>query len=433
MVERAARAGASVRPLPDSETEFLRALRASALAGVDLRADHEPLGMTQLELEQQTSMSRPSIINLVRHFRPALVDRRAEGARSGRIALDADAGIVIGVHVGHAELRVAASDLYGRIHATSAPERYEQRAGGAIEDADTTLDWMAGAIERLVNELGRSPEQVVGIGIGLAGPVDRERGVLRTALFRAAPEGESDWELVGVRDDLRRRLGWETVPLLIDNDANLSALAEYTWGAARSRQERDYRNLIYLEWSHGLGAGLVIGGELYRGAGVAGEIGHAVISTDGPTCQHCGNNGCLEAFAAWPALSREIPSAADLVLALRLARTGDATARAAFADAADHVARAIGPLISVLNPDLVLIGGTVGQEGYDLVRPSLMRALKRYTMRPALQDVEIAAATLPAPTAIQGTFALVLRAPKDDPDPLLAYLKGKAHRARDAA
>lgn len=78
-------------------------------------------------------------------------------------------------------------------------------------------------------------------------------------------------------------------------------------------------------------------------------------------------------------------------------------------------------MISVLSPDLVLIGGTVGQEGYDVVRPPLLKAFRRYTMGPALQDVEVSAATLAAST-IQGMIALVLRAPKDNPDLLLGYL-----------
>ena len=119
----------------------------------------------------------------------------------------------------------------------------------------------------------------------------------------------------------------------------------------------------------------------YRGAGVAGEIGHTVIQSDGPRCASCGNCGCLEVLTRWPALARDIPTAHDPASAIRLAQAGDPAARQAFEAAADHVARALGPLISVLNPDMVLIGGTVGQRGFQVVRTPLLRALKRYTSR----------------------------------------------------
>ncbi len=433
MATTSARKEPQFRPLPESEAEFLRVLRASALAGVDLRAGDALPGLTQANLEQQMAMSRPSILNLVKHFRPVLLDSRSEGERSGTVALDPDAGIAVGVAIGHADVEVAASDLYGRIPPSKTPEGYERRAVGDGEDADATVDWVAGAIERRVAELRRSRDDVVGVGVSIAAPVDRDRGVVRAPLFRAAVGESSDWDLWGVRDHLRRRLGWEQIPFLVDNDANLSALAEYTWGAARAREDREYRNIVYLDWSDGIGAGLILGGDLYRGVGVAGEIGHAVIAGEGSECPNCGNRGCLESFAAWPAVSHELRGVDDVASALELARAGDPVARRAFDAAAEHVARALGPLITVLNPDLVLVGGTVGREGYDVVRPSLLRALKRSTMRPALQDVEVSAATLPGSTAIRGTIALVLRAPKEGPDPLLAYLQRRVRRARNCA
>lgn len=418
------------QPLPENEAEFLRVLRASALAGVDLRTGEAPEGLSQAELERHTGMSRPSVVNLVKHFRPVLIDERGGAARATRIALDPLAGVAVGVDIGYAHLHVAASDLCGRISVPADPARYERRTVDEIDDADAALEWVARAIEQRLAELGRSADDVVGVGVAIAGPVDRDRGILRTPLFRAVPESPPDWQLFGVRDHLRRRLGWENVPFLIDNDSNLRALAEYTWGAARPREDRRYENVIYLDWSHGIGAGLILGGELYFGAGVAGEIGHAVIDADGPECPRCGNRGCLEALAAWPALRRQIRDAPSVDAALQLARDGDGAAQRAFAAAAERVAQVLGPLISILNPDLVLIGGTIGQAGYDVVRPPLLRELSRRTMRPALQDVEFTAATLAA-SSIQGTIALVLRAPRDSLDPLLGYLQRAIRRRRN--
>jgi predicted NBD/HSP70 family sugar kinase len=426
------RGAAQVTPLPENEADFLRILRAHAFSSLDLRSGASAAGLTQLELEQQTAMSRPSILNLVKHLHPVLAELPGEGARGGRIALDPGAGVALGVDIGHAHVAVGAGDLYGRPSPPADPTAYERAGAAGIQDADATLDWVAAAVGRRLAELGREPSDVVGVGIAIAGPVDRARGVVRAALFPADPASTSDWELLGVREQLRRRLGWDDVPFLIDNDANLSALAEHAWGAARSRDGRQYRNVVYVEWSDGIGAGLILGGGLYRGAGAAGELGHAVVQDDGPVCRGCGATGCLESLAAWDALSREIPEAGDLEAALRLARSGDATARAVFERAADRLARGLGPLINVLNPDLVLIGGMVGRNGYEVIRPALLRGLKRHTMRPALQDVEVAGATLPGRAALQGALGLVLRTPEGDPDALIPYLQAKAGRARSA-
>jgi predicted NBD/HSP70 family sugar kinase len=285
-------------------------------------------------------------------------------------------------------------------------------------------------MEQVLAQLGRVPDDVAGVGICMAGPVDRARGVLDSAaaVGDLAARGDSDWHLLSPRDHLRSRLGWSHVPFLLDNDANAGALGEHLWGAAR-----DARNAIRVEWSRGVGAGLILGGTLYRGAGVAGELGHTVVVEDGPLCPRCGNLGCLDVVAGSAALVERIPDAGDLDAALALARAGDPAAVAVFTEAAEHTAKALGAMVSVLNPNLLVIGGIVGGDGYDVVRPPLLQALKRYTMRPALRDVEIARTTLADWAELRGALALVLRTPGDDEDALLGYLQRRAAGARLAA
>jgi predicted NBD/HSP70 family sugar kinase len=428
----------AVTPLPGSEAEFLRVLRDEAFASVDLAvgggAGGAGGGLTQGELEQRVGLSRPSVVNLTKHVRPVLRDLPGEGTRATRVGLDPEAGVVFGVNIGHSAVQVAAADLFGRIFESTRPAEVHERRD-AVGDADTVLDWIVATMEGCLAALGRSPEDVAGVGVCMAGPVDRERGILRpaAAVGDAAGGGESDWHLLSPREGLRRRLGWRGVPFLFDNDANACALGEHLWGAARAAPDgAPYRNVIRVEWSRGVGAGLILGGELYRGAGVAGELGHTVVVEGGPGCPRCGNAGCLDVIAGSDALVSRVAGAPSLEAAIALARGGDEAACAVFVEAAERTAQALGAMVSVLNPNLVVVGGTVGHAAYDLIRPPLLQALKRYTMRPALRDVEIARTTLPDWEELRGALALVLRAPAGDEDALLSYLARRAGAIRVA-
>lgn len=426
--------GSSVVPLPDSEIELLTALRDQALSSTELDGAGSDPGLTQAELEQRTGMSRPSVTNLIRHFAGVLQDQPRDGARGGRIAIDPRAGSVIGVDIGQAHVTVAVADLFGRIYRADRPESFELLGAAEVEDADATLDWVVSAIGQRLAELEIQSSDVAGVGISIAGPVDPDLGVLRQGVALGASSNvRSDWELFDARDHLRRRLGWDQVPFLIDNDANVAALAEYVWGAAAQSpaDDRTYRDVIYVEWSEGIGAGLLLGGEVFRGSGVAGEMGHVIVQNDGVECP-CGLRGCLNAVGGWRTLGAEIEGVDDIRDALDRAHAGEPAAQRAFKTAAGHLATALGPLISVLNPQMVVIGGAVGRGGYDLVRSELLQGLKRSTMRPALRDAKIVGAKLGGRTSLQGAVALVLRPPRSEADALVGFLQRKASQVRNA-
>lgn len=419
-----------VTPLPESGAEFLRVVRDRALSTVDVAAGQPPRGLSPAELEQRTGMSRPSVANLVRHFRPVLATQQDGASRGGRIGIDPDAGAVVGVDIGHAHVTVAVSDLAGRIHEPADPARYVRRGAAEVEDADGTLDWVTEAILHRLDELRIEPDRIAGVGIGLAGPVSPAEGLLRQGVaLGASGNVRSDWELFDARDHLRRRLDWEQVPFVLDNDANLAALAEHLWGAARDSGTGD---VLHVEWSEGIGAGLILGGELFRGMGVAGELGHVIVDPEGVECP-CGLRGCLNAVAGWRTLHAAAPEADDLEDVLARARAGEPAAVAALREAAHHVGSALGPLVSVLNPGMVIIGGIVGSRGYDLVRAPLLQRLKSVTMRPALRDAQIVGAELEGRASLRGALALVLRPPRGDADTLLEFLERRASAARDAA
>ncbi len=416
-----------------SEGEFVRALRDHGLGSGGLPPGAAVPGLTLAEIEERSGLSRPSVSGLIRRFGPVLDAQGvagqpapAKGAR--RWALDPTVGDVIAVEIGQEHARVAVSDLYGRIKGHRPLDS---------ATADETLDQAAEEIRDLVAD--RSAGDIVGVGVSLAAPVERNKGVRSGALSGGLLEAIwTDWELLRVQEHLRARLGWDEVPVVLDNDANLSALGEYVWGAGRPRRLADrppYQNIVYVEWSVGIGAGLILGGELYRGDGVAGEIGHTVVREgDGaPECRYCGNHGCLETVAGWEAILRGLPEYAgradlkqsDLREAFARADAGGPVAQA-FAEATRDVGRVLGPLIHVLNPELVIIGGDVGRWGFEVVRNPLMHHLRRYTMRPALADVTIVPARLGVLSALQGAVALVLRPSFGEPRALLAFLQRKA-------
>lgn len=420
---------------PPSEREFIRALRDRGLASYDPSV-RGVCGLTLAEIEEQSGLSRPSVTGLIRRFGRILEGQDLEGLKvdrpddARRWTIDPSVGIVIAIEIAEDHARVARSDLYGRI---------ESACPLGSESPDETLEAAVRQIKELLK--GRSAEDVVGVGVSLATPVERDKGVRPAALFSAGqPKPRwADWELIKVREQLRARLGWECVPVLLDNNANLNALAEYVWGAGRAPVLADrspYSNIVYVEWSKGIGAGLILGGKLYRGEGVAGEMGHTVVrdfkeASDEPPCPRCGHAGCLEEVAGWDAILRRLPQFADkprltrddLRGALLLAsEPGDAADK--FARAARDVGRVLGPTIHFLNPELVIIGGDIGREGYGVVRTSLLRSLRDYTMRPALADVAVVPTKLGADTALQGAIALVLRHARGEP--LLTFLQRKS-------
>jgi predicted NBD/HSP70 family sugar kinase len=196
------------------------------------------------------------------------------------------------------------------------------------------------------------------------------------------------------------------MPVSVDNDANLGALSEWKWGAGTAA-----RDLVYLKASTGVGAGLVIDGRLYRGAGrTAGEIGHTVLDPGGPVCR-CGNRGCLEMFAGsaaiLAALRQTHPDVDDLAAAVQRAKEGDPGCRRVITDAGRAIGTALATMCNIVNPALVIVGGTLGEAGELLLEP-MRAAVRRGAVRSAAQDVAIVSASLGHDAELMGAVALAL-------------------------
>ncbi len=214
-------------------------------------------------------------------------------------------------------------------------------------------------------------ESPMGAGVGVPGPVDFDRGV------SVSPPLMPGWDGYPVRDAVSLGLG---CPVVLDNDVNVMAIGELHSGVAKNN-----RDFLFVKLGTGIGCGIVVGGELYRGVdGCAGDIGHIRIDDSGPICA-CGNAGCLEAYAGGAALAREANAAArsgrSAVLATLLAEKGELTAEdvgiavtrgdpaaaALLRDSGQHVGNVLAGLVSFFNPGLIVIGGRVTGLGHGLL------------------------------------------------------------------
>jgi predicted NBD/HSP70 family sugar kinase len=233
--------------------------------------------------------------------------------------------------------------------------------------------------------------------MGLPGPIEQLGG---TVVSSAILPG---WIGMTAATEMRRRLD---IPVMVDNDANLGALAEAAFGAGR-----DAGDLIYLKVSSGIGAGLILNGRLYRGsAGLAGELGHVLVDPDGIVCR-CGNRGCLETIAATGALvdllRRSHGEDLTVEAMLEAARDGDLGCRRVIHDAGRALGQVVATLLNVLNPELLVVGGDLAGAG-DLLLDGMRESVSRAALPEAARRAEVVAGVLGDRAQVLGALALVV-------------------------
>jgi predicted NBD/HSP70 family sugar kinase len=357
--------------------------------------------ISRAEIARRTGLSRSTVSSLVADLQAdGLVVERGEpgeahGTQGGRppilLSFDSSAGAAVGIDFGHSHLRVAVSDLSSRILAERAVPLDTDHA------AEEGLDAAADLIVELLGEAGIDESQVIGAGMGLPGPILQEDGIVGSSAILPG------WVGVPAVAEMRRRL---EVPILVDNDANLGALAEAAFGAGQGATD-----LIYLKVASGIGAGLLLNGRLYRGTGgLAGELGHFLVDPSGLVCR-CGNRGCLETLAATGALVELLrrSQGEDMTVQrmLDLAREGDIGCRRVIADAGRAIGRAVSMLINVLNPELVVVGGDLAAAG-DLLLDGVRESIARAALPSAAEAAGVVTGVLEDRAQVLGAIALVI-------------------------
>lgn len=386
---------------PDGSLRWLRDHNRARVLGV-LRLHGK---ISQAEIARATGLSRTTISTLVAELKQSgLVtdgDDKAPNARGGRpsvqLVFRSPALFVAGIDFGHSHVAVALADLG---HNVLGERRCDLDVNRHAVEA---LDMATRMFEELVAEVGADRGNVVAAGIGIPGPVDRARGMAGSATILPG------WVGLRIAEEMRQRLG---VPVEIENDANLGALAELTWGAGR-----DCRSFAYIKAATGIGAGIVINGQLLRGAtGTAGEIGHTTLDEAGALC-YCGNRGCLETVASGPAIVQLVGRVAGetltLVRVVDLAAAGDVRCRRAISDAGREIGVAVAGLCNLINPERVIIGGVLSRTGDVLLQP-LRESVRRHAVQAAAERVDVRAAVFDERAELLGSLALALQSSTEE-------------------
>ena len=355
-----------------------------------------PGGISRVELSRRMDLSRAAVTTIVNDLLATSVIREAErlNVRSGRppvvLEINPALGYVVGIDLGATHMGVLVSDLSARIL-----EEVEV-ALDIQQGPDVCLDEADRQVRTLLARAGLDLRNILAIGIGVPGPIVSDAGMV------ISPPIMPGWDRFPIRDTLEKRWG---CPVSVNNDAELGTLGEWASGVGRGE-----RNLAYIKVGTGIGAGLLLDGQIYRGVtGSAGEIGHLTIDENGPICS-CGNQGCLEAIAGGRAIAQQAQDAVrngkrtqlsnvdpvekitarDVATA---ARKGDLIAQQILAQAGSHIGIAIAGLVNLFNPGLVIIGGGVAQTGDILLEP-MRQAVQRRSLPAATRVVRITTSML---------------------------------------
>ena len=352
--------------------------------------------MTQAEIARATGLSAATVSNIVRELSSsgvvAVRPTSSGGRRARAVSLSRAAGLVVGIDFGHSHVRVAIGDL---AHEVITEETVfidvDSSAADGLDEAERLV---RGALRRV----GAEPDDLIGIGLGVPGPIESSGAVGSVTILPG-------WAGVNPREELARRFGR---PVYVDNDANLGALGEVTWGAARGMTEA-----AYIKLATGVGAGILVGGRVYRGvSGTAGEIGHITLDETGRMCR-CGNRGCLETYAGARYLIELLkPTYGDgeeltVGRVVEVALAGDVAFRRVIADAGRHVGLGVANVCNMLNPQMVVVGGELAGVGDVLLDP-IREVVRRCTLPSAADRLSVVAGVLGDRAQVLGALALVI-------------------------
>lgn len=376
--------------------------------------------ISRAEISKLTGLNPATVSsNTANLMEIGLVRETGIGASSGGrkpllIEINPDSYFVIGVDMGTTDVATGIASLEGRIlHKVTLPF-------GDCTEPEQILDIIAQSIRQVLAASGLTAEQLLGIGMGIHGLVDPDKGI---SLFAPAFQ----WEDIPVADYFVEQFG---LPVSIDNDARAMALGEKWFG-----QATQVSNLVFLNIGTGIGSGIYVNGELIRGAHFgAGEIGHIRIATHQEVPCFCGKSDCLSTAASGPAIERIAQTAAARGEAAQLlelaggeisAITGEVIHQAALAgdafsiglldSAGRHIGDALSMMINLLNPEMVLVGGGVANGG-EFIFNGMREEIAGRAMQHNIEHIHIGPAGLGDDCGMIGAATLILRSVFSNPN-----------------
>ncbi|MPZ85447.1 MAG: ROK family protein [Actinophytocola sp.] len=312
---------------------------------------------TRAELAAETGLARSTIAERIERLLASGLLRPTDkaGSTGGRpptmFSFNPTARVVLAADIGATHARVALTDLTGDVLAED-----ETKVDLAV-GPEAVLGYVADTCQGLLARTGRSPGDLLGIGVGLPGPVEHSTG--RPVIPPIMP----GWDGFDVKGHLRDHLGVQT---LVDNDVNLMALGEH------KTHWPDSPNMIFVKVATGIGSGLISDGRLHRGSrGSAGDMGHVQVPHGADVPCRCGNLGCLEAVASGAAIAARLTAAgipaSTSSEVVALARTGSVDAVQQIRQAGRDIGEVLATAVSLFNPSVIVVGGSLSQAGEHLI------------------------------------------------------------------
>ncbi|WP_205315618.1 ROK family transcriptional regulator [Nonomuraea lactucae] len=374
-------------------------------------------GISRREVAQQTGLTPQTVSGIVRRLLEEGIvreDGASKGAGGGRppttLRINPDAGCAVGLHFDPAELTCVVVDLLGR---PLLSKRHAIRPGAVPSDVVTA---MADLVGDVLAEVDVPRSRVLGLGLACPGPIDQDLGLV------LAPPQLAHWTRVPLTQMLSDAVG---LSVTMDNDATAAAVGERWSGAGRG-----VANFAYFFFGTGIGGGLVLNHQVYRGGSLnAGEFGHTGVLPGGPAC-YCGNRGCLESLVSPSAIVAEThrrladqrggsvlwepfsgdPATVDHAAIRMAAAAGDQLAGAVIDEAARHVASVAVNVVNITDVDLVVLGGRGIRHVEERYVDAVVSAVATRPLSRTVRVVDVALSPLGADAAVVGAAALVLHA-----------------------
>lgn len=316
-------------------------------------------------------------------------------------------GWIAGIDLGGTKILTGISDTHGNL---AAEIKIETRAK---EGGDAVVQRMAGSVRQLLHQFGAGDNQLLGIVVGAPGPLSPATGVIHQA-------PNLGWKEFPLREKMADHF---TVPIHVDNDANVAALGEYQYG-----YHGRFQDMLYITVGTGVGGGIIIGGRIYYGAsGGAGEFGHMIIMPEGGPLCGCGSRGCLETLASGTAIARnarELASQGKGKSLLKIAgdvesitaetvgmaaRNGDTEALAIINQAGYYLGIGLASLVNIFNPAAIVVGGGVTAGLSELLLAPAREEMKKRVLCTPGEDVQVLPALLGNRAGLMGCLALAQR------------------------
>lgn len=368
---------------PTGDLALIKKMNTSIVLEAVLK--YAPLSRAQIS--ELTGLNKATVSSLVQDLIDShLVLEIGPGESSGgrkpvMLLFNGTAGYAVGIDLGVNYIRGLVCDLDGNVAAEL------QRGLTQRHDPGLAIEQLASCIEELMQSAPESAYGIVGIGIGVPGIVDDHGNILFAPNLK--------WRQVELQRQLEERFG---LPVTIDNEANAGAQGEQKYGSGRG-----IRNQIYVSVGIGIGTGIILNKELYKGAsGFSGELGHLSIEYNGKPCS-CGNQGCWELYASENALLEQAASLGydKLEDLLAAAEAGNEQVRRLFASVGDYLGTGIANIVNVFNPDVVIIGNRMSRAKAWLEQ-SVQAAVDRRTLPYHRERMHILFAELQDQSAVRG-------------------------------